>query len=89
MAVVAGDEADRLAAALGNQDDAVVGQVVAFDFRQRDVADLDAGAPVGMDTGVWELPFVTLMGFCVVGSLMAFKMHPERPFVEPGERAPD
>ena len=37
-------------------------------------------------TGIWELPFVTLMGFCVVGSVMAFKMHPERPFVEPGER---
>jgi len=37
-------------------------------------------------TGIWELPFVTLMGFCIVGSVMAFKMHPERPFVEPGER---
>lgn len=36
-------------------------------------------------TGIWELPFLTLMGFCVVGSLMAFTMHPERKFVEPGE----
>ena len=40
-------------------------------------------------TGIWELPFVTLMGFCVVGALMAFTMHPERPFVDPTERAPD
>ncbi len=38
-------------------------------------------------TGIWELPFLTLMGFCVVGSLLAFTMHPERKFVEPAERS--
>jgi MFS family permease len=38
-------------------------------------------------TGNWELPFFVLMGFLVLGAVMAFTMHPERPFVEPGERA--
>jgi sugar phosphate permease len=36
-------------------------------------------------TGNWELPFLTLMGFCAVGTLLAFTMHPERKFVDPNE----
>jgi MFS family permease len=39
-------------------------------------------------TGNWELPFFILMGFLVLGTVMAFQMHPERPFVDPTERAP-
>ena len=38
-------------------------------------------------TGNWELPFFILMGFLVLGMVMAFQMHPERPFVDPLERA--
>ena len=36
-------------------------------------------------TGNWELPFYVLMGFLVLGALLAFTMHPERKFVDPYE----
>jgi sugar phosphate permease len=34
-------------------------------------------------TGIWEMPFFISMGFCAVGTVLAFTMHPERKFVEP------
>ena len=55
VAVVAGNKAHHLAVALGDQGDAVVGPVVAFDFGHGSLGDLDTGAPVGMDS-----PFVVL-----------------------------
>ena len=32
-------------------------------------------------TGSWTLPFVGSIGLCLLGAVLAFTMHPERPFV--------
>jgi MFS family permease len=39
-------------------------------------------------TDNWELPFFILMGFLLLGTVMAFQMHPDRPFVDPKDRLP-
>jgi cyanate permease len=33
-------------------------------------------------TGNWQLPFYGSVGLLIVGSVLAFTMHPDRPFVD-------
>ncbi|KAB1072779.1 MFS transporter [Methylobacterium planeticum] len=38
-------------------------------------------------TGDWRLPFAGSIGLCLLGAVLAFTMHPERPFVEDADEA--
>ncbi|WP_336487339.1 MFS transporter [Methylobacterium nigriterrae] len=38
-------------------------------------------------TGDWTLPFAGSIGLCLLGAVLAFTMHPERPFVEAADEA--
>ena len=50
------------------------------------ISPLAFGAIVDI-TGNWLLPFYGSIGLLLVGSLLAFTMHPERKFVDENEPA--